>query len=228
MGRGPVSAPPAAAGSSTTSRVPPSSSTSWAKPSRRRATTLMLDPLPRPANRAGSSTSAKRAIAKARSEARLTKRITVSPASSPASFRVGDPALGAADDGPGDVELGGELVAAGDDELRRQLDLGHVAVDPLLQRGDHLLGDAADPVLEPPGGLRRGRQLGPGDEEVVLEAEDVGGELGLLGAAERAGDAEASRPRRGCRRPRCGRGASAPGRRTRARSSRRRPSWCRS
>ena len=36
----------------------------------------------------------------------------------------------------------------------------------------------------------RGRQLGAGDEEVVLEAEDVGGQLGLLGAAEGAGDAE--------------------------------------
>ena len=82
-------------------------------------------------------------------------------------------------DGAGDVELGGELVAAGDDELRRQVDLGHVAVDQPLELGDHRLGGAADPVLEALGGLRRGRQLGAGDEEVVLQAEDVGGELGL-------------------------------------------------
>ena len=63
--------------------------------------------------------------------------------------------------------------------LRRQLDLVHVVVDPLLELGDHLLGGAADPVFEPLGRLRRGRQLGAGDEDVVLEAEDVGGELGL-------------------------------------------------
>ena len=83
-------------------------------------------------------------------------------------------------DRAGDVELGGELVAAGDHELRRQLDLVHVVVDPLLELGDHLLGRAADPVFEPLGRLRRGRQLGAGDEEVVLEAEDVGGELRLV------------------------------------------------
>ena len=92
--------------------------------------------------------------------------------------------------GAGDVELGGELVAAGDDELRRQLDLVHVAVDRSLELGDHLLGGAADAVFEALGGLRRGRQLGAGDEDVVLEAEDVGGKLGVLGAAEGAGDAE--------------------------------------
>ncbi len=102
----------------------------------------------------------------------------------------GDAALGAADHGAGDVELGGELVAAGDDELRRQLDLAHVAVDPLLELGDHRLGRAADPVFEALGRLGRGRQLGAGDEEVVLEAQDVGGELGLASVTESAGHAE--------------------------------------
>ena len=114
-------------------------------------------------------------------------------------------ALGAADDRAGDVELGGELGAAGDHELGRQLDPVHVAVDQLLELGDHLLGDAADPVFEALGRLGRGRQLGAGDEEVVLEAEDVGGELGVVGAAEGAGDAELRAglvERR--RRPRCG------------------------
>ena len=81
-------------------------------------------------------------------------------------------------------------VPPGITNLRRQLDLAHVVVDPLLERRDHRLGDAADPVLEPLGRLGRGRQLGGGDEEVVLEAEDVGGELRLVGAAEGAGDAE--------------------------------------
>ena len=66
----------------------------------------------------------------------------------------------------------------------------HVAVDQPLELGDHRLGRAADAVFEPLGRLRRGRQLGAGDEDVVLEAEDVGGQLGLLGAAEGAGDAE--------------------------------------
>ena len=111
----------------------------------------------------------------------MTKWITVSLASSPGLGQGGDAALGAADRGAGDVELGGELVAAGDDELRRQLDLAHVAVDPLLELGDHLLGGAADAVFEPLGRLRRGRQLGAGDEEVVLEAEDVGGQLASPG-----------------------------------------------
>ncbi|HEY0278128.1 MAG TPA: hypothetical protein VGC32_07660 [Solirubrobacterales bacterium] len=100
-------------------------------------------------------------------------------------------ALGAADDGAGDVEVGGDQVAAGDDELRRQRDLGHVAVDQRLGLLDHRRGDAADPVFEAVGGLRRGRQLGAGDEEIVLEAEDVGGQLVGAGlGAEGAGDAE--------------------------------------
>ncbi len=90
----------------------------------------------------------------------------------------------------GDVELGGELVAAGDDELRRQLDLGHVAVDDRLEPGDHLGGDPADSVLEPPGGLRRRRELGAGDEQVALEVEQVALDLVLAGPAERAGEAE--------------------------------------
>ena len=86
--------------------------------------------------------------------------------------------------------MGRERRAAGDHELRRQLDPVHVAVDQLLELGRHLGGDAADAVDEPLGGLGRRRELGAGDEQVVLEAEDVGGELGLVGAAERAGDAE--------------------------------------
>ncbi len=116
----------------------------------------------------------------------MTKWITVSLAELAGLGEGGDAALGAADHGAGDVELGRELVAAGDDELRRQLDLVHVAVDQPLELGDHRLGDAADPVFEPLGRLRRGRQLGAGDEEVVLEAEDVAGELGLVSAPQRA------------------------------------------
>jgi len=87
----------------------------------------------------------------------------------------------AADRGAGDVELGRELVAAREDELRRQVDLAHVAVDSLLDPLDHLLAGAADPVFESLGRLRRGRQLGAGDEDVVLEAEDVAGQLPVIG-----------------------------------------------
>jgi hypothetical protein len=63
-------------------------------------------------------------------------------------------------------------------------------IDPLLELGDHRLGGATDPVFEPLGRLGRCRQLGAGDEEVVLEPEDVGGELAPLGAAEGTGHAE--------------------------------------
>jgi hypothetical protein len=63
-------------------------------------------------------------------------------------------------------------------------------VDPPLDLGDHLRRDPADAVFEPLARLGRGRQLGAGDEEVVLEAEDVGGEAGIVGRAEGAGDAE--------------------------------------
>jgi hypothetical protein len=101
-----------------------------------------------------------------------------------------DAALGAADRRAGDVELGGEPVAAGDHELRGKLDPIHVAVDRRLQLAHHLLGRAADAVFEPLARLRRRRQLGAGDEDVVLEAEDVGGQLGRVGIAEGAGDAE--------------------------------------
>ena len=55
------------------------------------------------------------------------------------------------------------------------------------------MGDAADAVLEALRRLRGGRQLGAGDEELVLEPEDVGGDLGLggiAGVAAGAGDAE--------------------------------------
>ena len=140
----------------------------------------------------------------------------------------GDPPLGAADHGAGEVELGGQRRAAGDDELGRQLDPVHVGVDPLLHRGDHLLGDAADAVLEPLGCLGSGRELGAGDEELVLEAEDVGVELGVARGRTASGRRRApSPPRRRRRRPRCGCLTSACGRRTRARWCRRRPSSCR-
>ena len=49
-----------------------------------------------------------------------------------------------------------------------------------LERVDHPVGDAADAVLEAVGGLGRGRQLGAGDEQLLLELEDVGGEVGLV------------------------------------------------
>ncbi len=88
------------------------------------------------------------------------------------------------------IEMGGELGASGDDELRGQIDAIHVAVDQLLELGGHLRGDAADPVDKSFGCFGRGGELGAGDEEVVLEAQDVGRELGLVGPAERAGDAE--------------------------------------
>jgi len=47
-----------------------------------------------------------------------------------------------------------------------------------------------DAVLEPPGRLRRRGELGPGDEQVALEVEEVSLDLFLAGPAERAGDAE--------------------------------------
>ena len=72
-----------------------------------------------------------------------------------------------------DVEGGRELGAAGDHELGRQVDLAHVAVDVHLDRVDHAVGDAADAVLEPVGGLGRGRQLGAGDEQVLLQLEQI-------------------------------------------------------
>ena len=111
----------------------------------------------------------------------------------------------------------------------RQLDPVHVAVDQLLELVGHLGGDPADAVVEPLGRLGRGRELGAGDEEVVLEAQDVGGELGVARARRASGRRRAPRPpRRARRRPRCGRRTWPRGRRTRARSCRRRPSSCRS
>ena len=95
-------------------------------------------------------------------------------------------ALGAADRRAGDVQRGGELGAAGDDELGRQVDLVHVAVDLHLERVDHSVGDPADAVLEAIGGLGRGRELGAGDEQVLLEGEEVAGEVGLVVALQRA------------------------------------------
>ena len=90
---------------------------------------------------------------------------------------------------PRDVELRRERRAAGQDELRRQVDLVHVLVDERLELGRHLGRDAADAVLEALGGLGRRRELGAGDEELVLDSQDVGGELGVV-AGERAGDAQ--------------------------------------
>ena len=102
----------------------------------------------------------------------------------------GDPALGPAQGRPGEVEGGGELGAAGDHELRRQLDPLHVAVDRRFQRADHLAGDPADAVLEPSGRLRRRGELGAGDEQVGLQVEQVALDLPLAGTTERAGDPE--------------------------------------
>ena len=89
------------------------------------------------------------------------------------------PALGAADRGARHVEPRGQLGAARDHELRRQVDAVHVAVDVRLEAVDHVGRDLRDAGLEPLGGLGGGGQLGAGHEQLVLEAQDVGVELAV-------------------------------------------------
>ena len=119
-----------------------------------------------------------------RSAARL-RRWTTSEASSPSSTRAAT-RRSARRIRCGRRRAGGELGAAGDHELRRQLDLAPCSGRSALDRGDHRLGDAADAVLEAVGGLRRGGELGARDEELVLEVEDVGGELAVAPSPQRA------------------------------------------
>ena len=95
--------------------------------------------------------------------------------------------LGPADRRAGDVERGRELGSARDDEVGWQVDLVHVAVDVDLEGLDHAVGDPADAVLEAVGGLGRGRELGSGDEQVLLQGEDGCVEVGLVLLAEGAG-----------------------------------------
>ena len=131
----------------------------------------------RPSKSCGFFSSAKRAIAKSEVGGAVEVGDHDLGAEALVVAELDDAALGAAEHRAGDVEGGRELGAAGDHELRRQVDLAHVAVDVDLERVDHPLGHAADAVLEAVGGLGRGRELGAGDEQLLLEVEDVGGEV---------------------------------------------------
>ena len=160
----------------------------------------------------------------ARSEARLRKRRRSSEASSPAWLSATTRRSARRTIVRATSSCAESVRAAGDDELRRQVDPVHVLVDQRLELVGHLGGDAADPVLQALGRLGRGRQLGAGDEQLVLDAQDVGGELGVVAGRASGRRPGRSSPRRAFRRRRCGRRPSRRARRTRARWSRRRPS----
>src|SRR5215211_2792301 len=209
VGRGPSPAPPVSCGSSTTI-VWPSTSTSWVNPSRRRALTMALTSTPG-SHFASRNPSLSVAPCSRGLPAREELRLGIVGEAGHRVGGVGGPvqvaqhlaaaevlrlaernctALGATDRGPGQIQGGGEPAAAGDHELGGKFDAIHVAVDHRVEVVDHFGRDPADAVLEALPRLRGRRELRAGDEQLVLYAQDVGGDLLVAGLAERAGDAE--------------------------------------
>src|SRR5215208_580383 len=191
VGEGPSLAPPATSGSSMTSRWPPWISTSCVNPWRRRAVALTI---------VGTRVATLEQLGVVHVGEARHREHEVRGSVEVAHHRLGGElsllhqrhhtALGSADDRPGDIELSRERRPAGDDELRRQLHPVHVAIDDRLERRHHVVVDPADPLLEPLLGLRRRRELGARDEELSLESQDVGSQLGVIGAAQRPCDAQ--------------------------------------
>ena len=79
---------------------------------------------------------------------------------------------------------------AGDHELRRQVDPIHVVVDHASRASTISAGHPADAVLEAPGGLGRRRQLGAGDEQLVLDPRGCRGDPRASSPQSERGDAE--------------------------------------
>ena len=92
----------------------------------------------RPANSSGSSVSANAGHRVGGVGGAVEEAQQLARSEAVAAVERDRAALGAAQDRSGEVELGGQLGAAGDHELRRQLDPVHVAVDQLLELGGHL------------------------------------------------------------------------------------------